>query len=121
MRGLFQPGGFRRHIGNWDEIAPCLLRRLQSEIYAHGGDRELQALLDDLTRCEGVPSDWKQHVPGSWHAPILTVDIDKDGKRLRFFSTIATLGTPQDVTLDEIRIEAYFPADEATRRLFMDG
>lgn len=35
---------------------------------------------------------------------------------LRFFSTIATLGTPYDITLQEIRIECLFPADEETER-----
>jgi len=34
--------------------------------------------------------------------------------RLSFFSTLATLGTPLDVTLEELRIESLFPADEAT-------
>ncbi len=121
LRGMFHPNGFRRHISNWDELASCVLRRLQSEVYANGGDPELQTLLDEMAECEGVPTGWKQHVPGGWHAPILTVDVEKDGKRLRFFSTIATLGPPQDATLEEIRIESYFPADETTRRAFMDG
>jgi len=121
LRGMFHPDGFRRYIANWDEIATSLLRRVQSEVYARGGDPELQALLDELTQCDGVPKDWKQHLPGDWHAPVETIDIVKDGRKMRFFSTIVTLGTPQDVTLEEIRIEAYFPADEATRRLFMDG
>jgi hypothetical protein len=35
---------------------------------------------------------------------------------LRFFSTIATFGTPQDVTLEELRIECSFPADDVTER-----
>jgi hypothetical protein len=37
---------------------------------------------------------------------------------LRLFTAIATLGTPQDVTLQEIRIESFFPADEATAAWF---
>ena len=52
---------------------------------------------------------------------MLTVNIEKDGVALRFFSTIATLGTPLDVTLQEIRIESMFPGDDATRRFFMDA
>jgi MmyB-like transcription regulator ligand binding domain len=39
---------------------------------------------------------------------------------LRLFTTIATLGTPQDVTVQELRIECFFPADEATARIFRD-
>jgi len=121
VRGLFHPDGFRQSICNWHELAPDVLRRMQSEVYANGGDPELQALLDEMTQYDGVPTTWKHHVPGGWHAPILTVDVESNGDRVRFFSTIATLGTPQDVTLEEIRIESYFPADEVTRRMFMDG
>jgi hypothetical protein len=38
--------------------------------------------------------------------------------RASLFSTLTTLGIPQDVTLEELRIECFFPADEATRDLF---
>jgi hypothetical protein len=37
------------------------------------------------------------------------------------FSTITTFGTPQDVTLQELRIECFFPADEATRRVMAEA
>ncbi len=43
--------------------------------------------------------------------------IRKDGLDLRLFSTIMTLGTPQDVTLQELRIETFFPADAASEQL----
>jgi hypothetical protein len=42
----------------------------------------------------------------------------KDRIRLRVFTTIATLGTPQDITLQELRIESFFPMDDATRDVF---
>ena len=37
---------------------------------------------------------------------------------LRLFTTIATLGTPQDITLQELRIESFFPMDEPTAAVF---
>jgi threonine dehydrogenase-like Zn-dependent dehydrogenase len=46
--------------------------------------------------------------------PIIPVSFAKDGRRFDFFSTVTTLGTPQDMTVQEIRIECFFPADEAT-------
>lgn len=39
-------------------------------------------------------------------------------RRISLLTVIATLGTAQDVTADELRIESFFPADEATERLF---
>lgn len=121
LRGLFHPEGFRRHVRNWHDIAPYLLRRLHHEALGGAAVPGLRELVTELERCEGVPEDWKRRLPGGWLAPILTVDIEKDGLELSFFSTIATLGTPLDVTLQETRIECYFPADDATRGFFMDA
>jgi len=45
---------------------------------------------------------------------LLPVHIRRNGHELRMFSTIMTLGTAQDVTLQELRIETFFPADEAS-------
>jgi hypothetical protein len=50
--------------------------------------------------------------------PVLPLEIAKDGACISLFTVIATFGTPQDVTADELRIESLFPADEATERLF---
>jgi len=44
--------------------------------------------------------------------------FQRNGVSLRLFTTIATLGTPRDVTLEEIRIEFFFPMDEPTRQAF---
>jgi hypothetical protein len=48
-------------------------------------------------------------------APIVPVRFACGDRRFDFFSTVTTLGTPQDVTLQELRIECFFPADDATR------
>jgi len=44
--------------------------------------------------------------------------FQKGETTLRLFTTIATLGTPQDITLQELRIESFFPMDDETRDLF---
>lgn len=41
-----------------------------------------------------------------------------DGRELRLFSTITTFGTPMDITLDELAIESYYPADEESAAYF---
>jgi hypothetical protein len=43
----------------------------------------------------------------------------KGGVSIQLFTTIATLGTPQDVTAQEIRVENFFPGDTATADLFV--
>jgi hypothetical protein len=44
------------------------------------------------------------------------VSFARDGRRFDFFSTVTTLGTPQDVTVQEVRIECFFPVSDATAR-----
>ena len=46
--------------------------------------------------------------------PVLAMHFRKGNTELLLFTTIATLGTPQDVTLQELRVECFFPMDEAT-------
>ncbi|MFJ3404294.1 hypothetical protein [Promicromonospora sp. NPDC090134] len=43
-----------------------------------------------------------------------------DGRELRLFSTITTFGTPMDITLDEVAIESYYPADAESAAYFAD-
>jgi len=118
LRGLFLPEGYRCYVSNWEEIAPCFLRQLHNEIVAQAEPEDLQALLQELHDCGSVPENWKKYQPGHRPTPVFTIDIKKGALELSMFSTIATLGTPLDITLQEMRIESFFPADERTRRYF---
>jgi hypothetical protein len=75
-----------------------------------GGGRQLLAY-------SGVPSGWKTPDARAQSAPLLPLSLRKGGLALRFFTTIATLGTPQDITLQELRSECFFPADEVTEEV----
>jgi hypothetical protein len=50
--------------------------------------------------------------------PVLPMHFAKGGATLRLFTTVTTLGLPQDITLQEPRIESFFPMDNATRGVF---
>ena len=62
----------------------------------------------------GVPASVMEADLTTPQLPIVPVRFAKDGRRFDFFSTVTTLGTPQDVTLQELRIECFFPADPQT-------
>ena len=49
-------------------------------------------------------------------APVLAVELRKGDVSLKFFSGVTTLGTAQDITLQELRIECVFPSDEVTEQ-----
>jgi hypothetical protein len=53
-------------------------------------------------------------------APVLALHFRKQATSLRLFTTIVTIGTAQDVTVQELRVECFFPADDATANAFRD-
>jgi len=63
----------------------------------------------------GVPSRWRTLELDGTPPPCLTINYRWKNSTLRLFSALTTLGTPLDVVLQELRIESFFPADEATR------
>ena len=81
---------------------------------AADGQAETASLLERLLAYEGVRKAIKP-VPGMVTAgSVLPMHFRKGDVSLKLFTTIATLGTPQDITLQELRIESFFPADRTT-------
>jgi hypothetical protein len=115
LRLLFEPGGVRDHVLNWPRVARELLARLDRE--AAGNSPRAAALLAELSAQPGVPADWRQPDLAAPLALVLPVEIGLGEHCLRFFTTLTTLGAPQDVTLQELRIESFHGADAATQAL----
>jgi len=112
LRAVFHPDGMRRWIVNWPEVGRHLLDRAERELTHPTADPRGARLLEEIHGYGDVPSAAGRppHVrPGDL---LLPVHIRRDGIELRLFSTIMTLGTPHDVTLQELRIETLFPSDE---------
>jgi transcriptional regulator with XRE-family HTH domain len=116
---LMAPNGLRPFLVNWPEVAVYFLRGVQADAVADGTP-ETADLLRRLLAYPGVPA--LSHAPAleELPSPVLAMHFRKGATSLRLFTTIATLGTPQDVTVQELRIECFFPADEATTQVFKD-
>ena len=112
---LVSPEVLRPLIVNWSEVALYFLRGVQADAIADGTE-ETAALLERLMSYPGVPA-LSQVPPAEDRGPVLTIHFRKGETSLRLFTTIATLGTAHDVTVQEIRIECFFPADEASAAL----
>lgn len=97
---IFDPDGLGQWLLNRDEVLPHMARRLgpSAPHWAAGGG------------ARGIGGEDDAPLP-----PVLTLDVSKDGIAVRLFSTITTLGEPQDIALHDIRIESFFPADDASR------
>lgn len=114
MRVTFDPQGLRPFIVNWEELAGYLLDRVAREASSSIESEQSILLFDELIRYPGVADLWNASSRSIQNDLILKTHFQKHDLSLRFFSTIATLGTPYDITLQEIRIECLFPADEIT-------
>ncbi|MFC7546229.1 helix-turn-helix domain-containing protein [Plantactinospora sp. GCM10030261] len=112
LRVSLHPEGLAPHILNLGEWRSHLLGRLTRQVEL-SGDVELAGLLREL---RGYPCAQPEPVadlpgPGEFVVPLR---IRSAGRTLSFFSTVATFGTPLDVTLAELVIESFYPADRDT-------
>ena len=111
---LFSDDGLRHHIRNWDEIGYQMIQRVHREAIDESSGTQSRELLQSLLGARGIPKPWNFLDVQRPQDLMLPVHINLGGVDLHYVSTITTLGTPQDITLQELRIEAFMPADEAT-------
>jgi MmyB-like transcription regulator ligand binding domain len=107
----------RPFLVNWPDVASYFVRSVEADAAADG-TADTAALLQRLLAHPGVASAMKRPSLEPASAPVLPMRFRKDGTSLDLFTTIATLGTPQDVTLQELRIECFFAMDEPTANVF---
>jgi transcriptional regulator with XRE-family HTH domain len=114
LHQVFDPDDFRPVIANWHEVAEGFIGHLHHQIAASPADQRAQQLLDEILRYPDVPTRWRFRDVDKAPSPIQTMRFRSPEGELRFFETITTFALPRDVTLDEMRIECAFPADEHT-------
>jgi transcriptional regulator with XRE-family HTH domain len=110
IRLMFAPDGLRPYVQDWEVVAEALIHRVHREAVGHVVDEATTALLREVLAYPGVPARWRTPGLAQPLLPIIPITFQKDGETFRYFSTVTTLGTPQDITLQEIRIECFFPA-----------
>ena len=109
LRVTLHPDGMAPRIRNLPEWRAHLLDRLRRQVTVTNDDR-LAALYAELSDYPGGEESLPAHEPGI----AVPLRVLVAGTELSFFSTISTFGTAVDITLAELAIEAFFPADEAT-------
>lgn len=112
-RVSLHPDGLAARIANFGEYSAHLMARLHRQIIA-SADPELSSLYDEMLRYPGVSAtDGPVEAAEMLFVPLVLRSDDGD---LTFFSTVATFGTALDVTMAELAVESFFPADAATER-----
>jgi transcriptional regulator with XRE-family HTH domain len=113
---LVAPNLLRPYLTNWAEVVRHFIRSVETDA-AVDGSIETMALLERLSKYKGVRTALSLGSKKADPGPVLAMHFRKEDVSLRLFTTIATLGTPQDITLQELRIECFFPMDDATGRV----
>jgi transcriptional regulator with XRE-family HTH domain len=110
---LFDPHGLRKVVVNWGAIAKSLLNEAYRRL-AWARDETLKKLIADILSYPGVPVRWREPDLEAPHDLILPMELNVDGNIARMFSTVTTVATPHDVTLQELHVEVFYPADAET-------
>lgn len=114
MRLNFHPEGLRRISSNWASTASALLRRLERDAAMFPNDEALRSLLAEVRAHPGVEGLSEQPRVTVPEDLLLTTRYEIGGESIELFSTIAVVGDAHDVTLQELRIETFWPVDVAS-------
>jgi transcriptional regulator with XRE-family HTH domain len=111
--------GLKPHIVNWQELAWSFLSRARRALLVNPRDRLLPVLIEEISRHPEAPPEWRQPDWTSAPDPALTMVMRKDGAEYALFTMLAHFGSAQSVTLEELSVETFYPADETTREALL--
>jgi len=113
MALLLSPDELKRHIVNWPAVARAMIQRARRDLAAAPDDAELRGLWDalledpDVATLAGEEGDLPPGALGE-------IRFAAQGREIGLIGLISAFADPQDVTLDELRIESFLPADDET-------
>lgn len=102
------------HLVNFEELGRALLWRIQREALDEPHDHDVQRLLEDLLSSPTVPEAWRTVDLSEPSEPALVVHLRIGDDELRFLTTITAFQAPQNIAVEQLRIETWFPYDAAT-------
>ena len=118
LRLMLGPGPVRDAVLNWPDVVAALLGRVRREAVGGVLDPATAALVTELTDLTEVAAVAQGDPPTE---PVLDVRFRYRSHDLTFFSLLTTVGTPIDLTSQELRVEEFFPVDDATREAWLSG
>jgi transcriptional regulator with XRE-family HTH domain len=118
---MIEPGPVRDAVLNWDAVVSGLLERSRREAVGGVLDADSAARIERLRSRPDVAAVLSDAAATTATLPVIDVRFAFETQELSFFSVVSTIGTPTDVTAQELRVEAFFPSDEATRTAWAVG
>jgi len=118
---MIAPGPVRDAVVNWSDVVPALLERCRREAVGGVLDGETSKRIARLRELPDVTALLHDVAPGTGAVPVINVVFAFGASELGFFSVVSTIGTPVDVTAQELRVEAFFPSDAVTHEAWTAG
>jgi transcriptional regulator with XRE-family HTH domain len=117
FRVCLHPEGLAARTRNFPEWSAYLLGQLH-RLTVLTADAELRALADEIATYPNLPPprDWRHATPDEPQL-LVPVRVDAGDAELSMFTTLTTFGTPQDITLAELAVELFYPADDASEAM----
>ncbi|HMW07950.1 MAG TPA: helix-turn-helix domain-containing protein [Leptospiraceae bacterium] len=113
---FLSPDGFRNYLQNLSQLESFILNRLKEEMN-FSQSKKLFNLYHKISRHPRAKEVFSTQE--EMNLPVLKFTLQKENKKASFFTILSTLGTPTDVTSQELRLELLFPVDEETKKLFL--
>ena len=107
--------GFKPFIRNWSELVYSFLQRARQALLQQPRDPLLRQLIDDILRHPAAPGHWQTPDWTTPPSPAVNMVLDDGRDTWSLFTMLAHFGAPQHVTLEELSVELFYPADAATR------
>ena len=113
LRLSLHPEGLAPRIANLGQWKHHLFERLRQQIHSTG-DTTLQTLLEELQSYGASHGPDRAHLQGETRGVVMPFQLDTAHGQLNFISTVTIFGSPIDITLQELALETFLPADAAT-------
>lgn len=121
MKLLFHPDGWAPHVVNLPSVYATMMERGRRNLVAGDANHELTALLEEITELRPREHEiWQSDQQDADVQPklIMPLHYRKGEREVKLFTTVATLGAPLNITLQELTIECGYPMDDAGEAFF---
>lgn len=119
IRLALHPNGLKPFIQNWDVYANYFLKGLRQDLRANPYALGIRSLLDEISTYPDIPGQDTSNIAVP-DLPFLAMELKSPNHALNLFSMVFTFGSPHDVTLQQLRIETFFPADDESERVIRE-
>jgi transcriptional regulator with XRE-family HTH domain len=115
VRLCLRDEGFKPYIRNWTELVYSFLQRARQGLLHNPGDLALRELIEEILTHPDTPARWQAPDWKTPPSPAINMVLDDGHNSWSLFTMLAHFGSPQNVTIEELSVELFYPADPATR------